>query len=87
MSTSNLQIRIDTDLRNDAQEILNNLGMDVSTAVRVFLKQVVIERGLPFRPSLDPFYNPANIAHLEKAIEDVRTGRGLEKHALIEKDE
>ena len=45
-TTSNLQIRLDSNLRNEAQCVLNDLGMDVSTAVRIFLKQVVIERGL-----------------------------------------
>ena len=41
-TTSNLQIRLDSNLRNEAQGVLNDLGMDVSTAVRIFLKQVVI---------------------------------------------
>ena len=86
-TSSNLQIRLDSNLRNEAQGVLNELGMDVSTAVRIFLKQVVIERGLPFRPTLDPFYNPANIAHLKQAMEDVRSGRGIEHHALIGDDE
>ena len=83
---SNLQIRLDSKLRNEAQSVLNDLGMDVSTAVRIFLKQVVIERGLPFRPSLDPFHNQANISHLKQAIEEVRSGRGIEHHALIRDD-
>lgn len=86
-TTSNLQIRLDSDLRNEAQGILSDMGMDVSTAVRIFLKQVVIERGLPFRPSLDPFYNPANLAHLKQALEDVRAGREIEQHALMGEDE
>ena len=58
----------------------------LKNAVRIFLKQVVIERGLPFRPTLDPFYNPANVVHLKQAIEDVRSGRGIEHHALIGDD-
>ena len=53
----------------------------------MFLRQVVVERGMPFRPCLDPFYNPANIAHLQKALDDVRAGRGIETHALIGDDE
>ncbi|MDM8217433.1 type II toxin-antitoxin system RelB/DinJ family antitoxin [Parasutterella secunda] len=86
MATTNLQIRLDNNLRNEAQGILNDMGMDVSTAVRIFLKQVVIERALPFRPSLDPFYNPANIAHLQQALQDVRAGHGIEQHALLGDD-
>lgn len=86
-ASTNLQVRIDTGLRNDAQAVFDSLGMDMSTAVRMFLRQVVVERGLPFRPSLDPFYNPVNIAHLKKAMDDVRAGRGIETHALLGDDE
>ncbi|WP_303963855.1 type II toxin-antitoxin system RelB/DinJ family antitoxin [Succinatimonas hippei] len=81
--TCNLQIRVDSTLRNEAQTVLAGMGMDVSTAVRIFLRQVVTDRSLPFRPSLDPFYNPANVAHLRKVLDDVRDGRGIEEHALI----
>ena len=41
-TTSNLQIRLDSNLRNEAQGVLNDLGMDVSTAVRIFLKRTFV---------------------------------------------
>ena len=81
--TCNLQIRLDTELRNEAQTVLAGMGMDVSTAVRIFLRQVVTDRSLPFRPTLDPFYNSANVAHLKKVLNDIRDGRGIEEHALL----
>lgn len=58
----------------------------LKNGVRIFLKQVVIERGLPFRPTLKPFYSPAYVVHLKQAIEDVRSGREIEHHALIGDD-
>ena len=57
--------------------------VDVSTAVRIFLRQVVTDRSLPFRPTLDPFYNSANVTHLKKVLNDIRDGRGIEEHALL----
>lgn len=51
---ANLQIRIDDALKTQAQAISNDLGMDVATAVRIFLVQMVRERALPFTPSLEP---------------------------------
>ncbi|OWV01078.1 type II toxin-antitoxin system RelB/DinJ family antitoxin [Fibrobacter sp. UWR2] len=48
MATTVMQIRVDEDLKNDAAKILENLGMDVPTAIRVFFKRVVAERGIPF---------------------------------------
>ena len=48
MSTSLLQIRVDTHLKKDASKIFENLGIDISSAVRIFLKRVVIDNGIPF---------------------------------------
>ncbi len=52
MSTSLLQVRIDDTLKNQAAEIFDNLGIDTSTAVRMFLKRVVKENGIPFSMTL-----------------------------------
>lgn len=52
MATSLLQVRVDDSLKNDAVSIFNNLGIDISTAVKIFLKRVVICNGLPFRMTL-----------------------------------
>ncbi len=48
-----LQVRIDEDLKLQATEILDALGLDLSTAVRMFLKKVILERGLPFDSKID----------------------------------
>jgi len=43
-----LQIRIDEDLKNQAIAVYESLGMDISTAVRLFLKKSVAVNGIPF---------------------------------------
>ena len=43
-----LQIRVDDELKNQANAIYNELGMDISTAVRMFLKRSVVVGGIPF---------------------------------------
>ena len=48
MAGSVLQVRIDDELRKDTSEIFHNLGLDMSSAVRLFLNRVVVEQGLPF---------------------------------------
>ena len=45
-----LNIRIDKNIKAKAGKTLSALGLDTSTAVRIFLHQVVVERGLPFIP-------------------------------------
>ena len=42
MSTSILHIRVDSDLRKEAEELFAIVGLDMSSAVRMFLRQTVI---------------------------------------------
>ena len=48
-----LQVRIDDELKNQASVIFNGLGIDLSTAIRMFLKKAVLERGIPFDTKFD----------------------------------
>lgn len=48
-----LQIRVDDELKKQASIIFDELGLDLSTAIRMFLKKAVIERGLPFDTKID----------------------------------
>ena len=48
MATTNLCIRIDTDTKKQAEELFDNLGMSVSTAFSIFVKQALRVRGIPF---------------------------------------
>lgn len=68
-NNSLIQVRVDDDLKKQADELFQNLGMDTPTAIRVFLKQSVSRRGMPF-PVVEPdgFYGEANMARLRKSI-------------------
>ncbi len=52
MATSLLQVRIEDSLKDEAARVFENLGIDTSTAVRMFLKRAVMENGIPFRMTL-----------------------------------
>ena len=54
MATSILQIRVDDKLKDEVSDLFESLGMDIPTAVRIFFKRAVIERGLPFKVSEHP---------------------------------
>jgi DNA-damage-inducible protein J len=49
VETTNLNIRIDRKLKSEADYILGRMGMNLSTAVNVFIRQVVQEQAIPFR--------------------------------------
>ena len=49
-----LNIRIEERVKKEATKTLAALGLDMSSAVKMFLNQVVIEQGIPFKPSRTP---------------------------------
>lgn len=61
MASTTLQIRVDDSIKNEAEEIFRLVGLNMSTAVRLFLNRVIIERGLPF---------PMQVAEKEKKSVD-----------------
>lgn len=44
-----LQIRIDKEKKEQAQEVFKNLGMNLTTGINIFLSAVLRERGIPFQ--------------------------------------
>ena len=52
MATSLLQVRVEDSLKDEAALVFERLGIDTSTAVRMFLKRAVMENGIPFPMTL-----------------------------------
>ena len=52
MSETVIRSRIDSSIKQEAQALLERLGLTMSDAIRLFLHQVVIEKGLPFQVKL-----------------------------------
>ncbi|MDP2947606.1 MAG: type II toxin-antitoxin system RelB/DinJ family antitoxin [Nanoarchaeota archaeon] len=53
MSTTNISIRMDEDLKRDAETLFSDLGLNMTTAFTVFVKQAVREQRIPFIISRD----------------------------------
>ena len=66
MATIPTQIRIEEDLKKEATELFAQLGMDMSGAINIFLKQCVLKGGLPFMVEL-PKYKPEVLDAMEEA--------------------
>jgi DNA-damage-inducible protein J len=54
VNTTNINIRTNSDLKSQAQQIFETLGLDMTTAINLFLRQTVRERDLPFVLSTKP---------------------------------
>lgn len=83
MAQTNINIRIDEDLKKQFDKFCSDVGMTMTTAFCIFAKKAVKEQRIPFEISVDPFYNTANMERLEKAIKDAEDGK-LTIHELIE---
>mgnify|MGYP000308796720 CR=1 FL=1 len=80
MSTSLLQVRVEDTLKDEAAKIFDNLGIDTSTAVRMFLKRAVMENGIPFRMTLPKATYNADRGY--RALMEI--GQASEKNGLSE---
>lgn len=81
--TANVFTRVDPDTKEQAEAILNQLGIPMSNAIGMFLKQVVMQRGIPFDMKL-PASVPVSLGsmsreqvdrELQKGMDDIAAGR------------
>ena len=66
MATVPTQVRIDEELKRQSMELFSQLGIDMSSAMNMFLKQCVMRGGLPFAVEL-PQYKSEVIEAMEEA--------------------
>ena len=66
MATVPTQIRIDTEVKKQANTLFNDLGMDMSGAVNIFLRQCILHGGIPFNIEL-PQYNQKTLEAMAEA--------------------
>ena len=55
MATTPTQIRIDSNVKDQATKLFSELGMDMSSAVNIFLRQCILRGGLPFSVELPQY--------------------------------
>ena len=74
MEPVSTNIKLDPDLKRDAQVLFDNLGLSMSAAVSLFLRQSVREQAIPFRVGAS-VYNDETL----EAIRDARQGRNVSR--------
>ncbi len=55
MDSKSMQIKINHQVKSDADQLFNSLGMDMSTAINIFLRQCLIHGGLPFNVEIPKY--------------------------------
>jgi len=57
MSVSNINVRVDSQVKSQARQVFASLGLDMTAAVNLFLRQAIHQRSLPFSPE-EPLIAP-----------------------------
>ena len=73
MANANINIRVDADIKAQAQKLFSDLGMDLTTAVNVFLRQSIEQGGIPFVIA-QRRYNPETELAMQEA-RDIISGK------------
>ncbi len=79
MAPVSTNIKIDPELKKEAQELFNELGMNLTTAVNIFLAQAVREQAIPFKVGMDipNEETKAAIKEVEEMIADPSKGKSF----------
>lgn len=81
--TSNVFARVEPEIKEQAEQVLEQLGIPISNAIGMFLRQVVMQRGIPFEMKL-PVNKPLAMESLtkeqfdeeiQKGMDDIKAGR------------
>ena len=80
----NVTIRMDREIKERAERMFDDFGMNLSTAFGIFARQALRQGKIPFE-ICDPFYSEENQARLARSIADAEAGK-LTVHDLIEDD-
>ena len=79
-------VRIDDDVKKEAEILFDKLGMSVSGAINIFFRQAIREQGIPFQikaptaeEKYNEYFNPYNMKILMESIDELKAGKGIIK--------
>ena len=80
-----VNIRLEDGIKEKADALFDELGLNMTTAFNIFVRQVVRQGGIPFGITVhtDPFYSESNMRVLRQSIREADEGK-LTEHELIE---
>ena len=72
-----LQVRMDRSLKEEAEEVFAEMGLDTTTAVRIFFTKVARTRSIPFQLKAEPEFTPEQEARILEAWEESKDPANL----------
>ena len=78
MGQTNLTIRIDEDIKREAESLFSKIGLNMSAAVNVFFRQAIREQTIPFElKPYDDYYTGENLTRLKRSIAQSEQGKTI----------
>ena len=82
MKVINVTVRVDENVKKQSEQVLHELGLNVSTAVNIFMRTIARERRIPFEITLadsDPFYSESNLTRIAQSKKQITEGNIIYK--------
>ena len=81
-----VNFKIDDSLKEQADKVCKEMGMNMTTVLTVFLVKLTKERRIPFEVTADPdpLYSEEHLAMLARRVADINAGRNVHERELIE---
>lgn len=76
IKSANVAARVEPEIKEKAEAILAQLGISASNGINMFYRQIILWRGLPFRPSV-PAGKPLSLDEMSREEFDAKMVRGL----------
>jgi len=76
IKSSNVTARVEPEIKAEAEAILEQLGISASSGINMFYRQIILWRGLPFRPYV-PAGRPLSLDEMTKEEFDAKMARGI----------
>ena len=73
--TVNVNFRMDSDVKQNMEDVCAEMGLTLTSAFTIFAKKVIAERRIPFEVTADPFYSEKNINYLKGIISEIESGK------------
>ncbi|MCL2634723.1 MAG: type II toxin-antitoxin system RelB/DinJ family antitoxin [Oscillospiraceae bacterium] len=78
MAQTNLTIRIDEGIKQEAETLFNNIGLNMSSAINVFFRQAIREQAIPFElKPYDDYYTGENLKKLKRSMAQSNRGETI----------
>ena len=81
-----ISAKIDKDDKIRFDEFCDAVGLNSSVVINMFVKTVLRRREIPFRIAIDedPFYSESNMAELSRRVQDLKEGKNVAEHKIVE---